>query len=359
MIHKTLPFLAVVFLLANCASPPRVVTKKYLNDRIKKPYDQTDTIAVYFATNRRRSGGKAECSDTYYSTKISEKITYARCDVNVPAKHAIGQVDYKQSGNPGSYFKFVEDITPKSESKLLSKIEKSKSSEIILFVHGFNVKFEEAVLRAAQIKYDLKFPGEIVLFTWPAGSSGGFFGQFRLNTTYRENQKNAQQTIPVMQDFIKKLSSTGKRVHVIVHSMGHQIVLPAISNLGKKKKKYINQLILNAPDFPAKEFTKIAGNLEEASEQVTVYCSPGDKALVASKTVNKNKRIGSCQKAGKKVVMINVNQVDDAIIALNHGYYSSRPILTDLYQVILGVEPKKRLFIRKSNESSEDYILRK
>jgi len=45
---------------------------------------------------------------------------------------------------------------------------------------------------------------------------------------------------------------------------------------------------------------------------------------------------------------------------LGHGYYSSRPILTDLYQVILGLEAKNRLFLRKSSPNNgEDYVMRR
>lgn len=61
--------------------------------------------------------------------------------------------------------------------------------------------------------------------------------------------------------------------------------------------------------------------------------------------------------------MINVNPVDSPVMGLaglGHGYYSSRPILTDLYQVILGLEAKNRLFLRKSSANNgEDYVMRR
>jgi hypothetical protein len=44
---------------------------------------------------------------------------------------------------------------------------------------------------------------------------------------------------------------------------------------------------------------------------------------------------------------------------LGHSYYSSRPILTDIFQVLLGIPAEDRLFIRKSEpNSTEDYYLR-
>lgn len=351
-------FLPFLWFLVSCKTPPAAVTRQYLNDRVNKPYDATEVLPVLFATNRKRKDGIPKCSDNFYSTRFSEDITYATCEVNVPSGHTIGNLDYSETGSSDKFFKFSRHSRPISEDALLAKIRKNPHPEMILFVHGFNVKFEEAVLRAAQIKYDLKFGGEMVLFSWPAGSSGGFFNSFRIDNTYTDNQKNAQKTIPIVRRFINKLSSTNKKMHIIVHSMGHQLVLPAISELGKSKAKFIQELILNAPDFPSEDFYRLAKSLKNSSQRITVYCSPGDKALIASKEVNENKRVGSCEKI-KDVDMINVNHIDDSILGLNHGYYSSRPILTDLYQLLLGVEARKRLFVITSHKSTEDYILRR
>jgi esterase/lipase superfamily enzyme len=38
-------------------------------------------------------------------------------------------------------------------------------------VHGFNVSFENALRRTAQIAYDLDFDGAPFLFSWPSRDS--------------------------------------------------------------------------------------------------------------------------------------------------------------------------------------------
>ena len=145
--------------------------------------------------------------------------------------------------------------------------------------------------------------------------------------------------------------------------MGHQVILPAISSMvSNNREKFIGELILNAPDFPVKEFKRISSKLARAAERVTLYCSPGDNALLASKRLNGNKRIGQCEKV-KGIDVINVNEVDAPALGiggLGHGYYSGRAIMVDFFQVILGIDVRKRLFIRKSHRyGGEDYILRK
>lgn len=128
------------------------------------------------------------------------------------------------------------------------------------------------------------------------------------------------------------------------------------------KKKFLSELILNAPDFDKNEFEMILSDLTNSSERITLYCSPGDNALVASQKVNGGARAGMCFKYSG-VDVINVNEVDDPVFGvggLGHGYYSSRPILTDIYQVLLGVSVEKRLFIRKSGpKNGENFVLRK
>jgi esterase/lipase superfamily enzyme len=40
-----------------------------------------------------------------------------------------------------------------------------------VFTHGYNVSFEEAARRAAQLAFDLNFRGRVVLFSWPSCGS--------------------------------------------------------------------------------------------------------------------------------------------------------------------------------------------
>jgi esterase/lipase superfamily enzyme len=332
---------------------------EHLNERIKEPFDTTKIIPIYFATNRSTANGIPSCSNDYYTVDLSPKIIQGVCEVNVPFKHNIGDLSADPANDPDQYFRFMAH-KPVAERDFLNSVTANPFPEVILFVHGFNVSFEEAVYRSAQIKYDLKFAGEVVLFTWPAGAkSGGILEALSLSSTYKNNQKNAQGTVSILKDFVKNLHSSGKRLHIIVHSMGHQIVLPALAELSSEgNKEMVSELVLNAPDYPSSTFYGISNNIQKVAKRVTVYCSPGDKALVASRRVNENKRLGSCEKIAG-IDTVNVNEIDDSTLSLNHGYYSSRPILTDLYQVLLGVKAEKRLFIRKSVNATEDYILRR
>ena len=47
-------------------------------------------------------------------------------------------------------------------------LTRSNKKTLLLFVHGFNVKFANAALRTAQLAHDLKFPGVAMFYSWPS-----------------------------------------------------------------------------------------------------------------------------------------------------------------------------------------------
>ncbi|MCB1308281.1 MAG: alpha/beta hydrolase [Leptospiraceae bacterium] len=362
----TLSIVALLLTLNACRSlaytlyPPDV--GQLLNERLQNPFADSWEMPVYLATNR--DGDGRACNDKAFGVELNEQMRYGRCPVNVPKKHTVGALDTIDSpyGDPNTYFKFgpIESL---EKDAFFSSLANQPGDEILLFVHGFNVKFEEAANRAAQIGYDTKFQGPVVLFTWPAGAEDSFLSGILISQTYRKNRDNAQNTIDPFVEFMQQLSDTGKRIHVVVHSMGHQIVLPGLAKLhARDDDQLIGQLVLNAPDFATSDFEAITPHLIGISQRVTLYCSPGDNALVASRELNNNHRVGLCKRVDG-IDVINVNEVDSPALGvggLGHGYYSGRAVLTDLYQVLLGVDVDKRLFIRRSDTGGgEDYILRR
>lgn len=330
-----------------------------LNRKFQNPFDVSALIPVYFATNRVPVSLSPACADSYYGVRNSRKLAYGVCEINVPKAHAVGDLDTNPGGRekPNRYFK-AGPHTEYQAPALIQRIASEKNDAILLFVHGFNVKFEEAALRAAQIAYDTKFQGSVVLFTWPAGSEDGGLSSVLIHRTYGANQTNAKDTVALFTQFVRDLKATGKTIHILAHSMGHQIVLPALAELGKtESSEYIRELILNAPDFPSRKMITFAPRLIRLTRRITLYCSPGDNALAASTQINSNHRVGLCTKI-PGIDVINVNELDTS--TLGHGYYSGRPVLTDVHQVLLGVDVQRRLFIRRSDQGGgEDYILRR
>ena len=334
--------------------------KTIWDNYFKEDFADTRSLNLFVVTNRKSKNNSFGCSNNQFGVELDTLTHFGICKINVPKNHSTGQVTLTKDGRQSSheYFKILNSkmLTQNSIFEFLKKTKRTP----LVFVHGFNVRYEDAVLRAAQIAYDLKYQGPVVLFSWPAGAGDGFFDEKMITRTYESNIKNAKGSIEVFKNFLSELKSNDLKINLVVHSMGHQVVLPALKEFTEmdSPKNVINELILNAPDFDANEFIKLIENIKTTASRITLYCSYNDKAMVASESYNKNERLGACT-FSENVDSINVSLIDAPTLGLGHSYYSSRAILGDVFQLLLGIEAEKRLFIRKSEpNSTEKYYLR-
>ena len=355
--------MGIALLLFGCAhteiaapKSPSQTLAGIINQSRTEKFSGTLAVDVYYATNRVSTG------DTY-GVKAGEALQFGVAKVNVPKRHATGQIDVASDSRADThkFFRILNQKTFDAES-FKKSIQTHSTKEVLVFIHGFNVRFQDAVFRASQIAYDLKFQGPVILFSWPAGADAGFLSGAMVSKTYAANKLNAELSIPVAVEFFKMLGSLGVEIDILVHSMGHQIAIPALNSIAHLEGSNfkLKELVLNAPDFDLHEFLKVSADIKRVADRITLYCSYNDNAMVASETYNGGERLGACEKVDG-VDVINVSEVDSPSfgMGLGHGYYSSRAVLTDVAQLMMGIEAENRLFIRKSEpNSTEDYYLR-
>lgn len=364
--EKTTPETIAPSIAVEAAPPPNFDDEfhkslsKIWGDYFIENYSDTRAIDVLVVTNRKLKTQNFGCTNDHIGVTPDTSPHFGVCKINVPKNHSTGQIPLTKDGRQSSheFFKILNSKTL-TEASMFEYLKKTDRYPLV-FIHGFNVRYEDAVVRASQIAYDLKYQGPIVLFSWPAGAGDGFLNEQLISRTYDLNLKNAKDSIGIFKNFLNQLKLNNLKVNLVVHSMGHQVVLPALRDFAAHDQdtKIINELILNAPDFSADEFINIADMVKSNSKRITIYCSYNDRAMTASEFYNKNPRFGACA-FSEQIDSINVSLVDDPSLGLGHGYYSSRAILGDVFQVLLGIEAERRLFIRKSEpNSTEKYFLR-
>ena len=327
---------------------------------IEDSYSDTQAVDVLYVTNRELKG-EAACSDNAFGVTPANNLAFGLCRINVPKTHKIGSIETgptRGDPEPHKYFRIL-DHKALTDRALLSYLQDRKTSRVMVFVHGFNVKFEEALRRSAQIAYDLKYRGPVVAFSWPAGPGNGLLERANLLKTYDVNRLNAAASIEPAARVFRMLSTLDRPIVVVVHSMGHQVVIPALANLASELPvPFVDELVLNAPDIDVKTFQQLAPSVRRLSRRTTVYCSFNDLAMGPSELISKMPRMGACERI-EGVDVINAGEIDARLFGLGHGYYYSRPILTDVAQILMGLPPEKRLFIRRSEPNSvEKYHLR-
>jgi esterase/lipase superfamily enzyme len=356
------PLIDPVAVITNIDDEFQKNLKPIWDNYFKEGFADTRSLDLFVVTNRKLKSKNFGCTNNYFGVELDTSVHFGICKINVPKNHSTGQVTLTRDNRQSShdYFKILNSkMLP--ELTIMEFLKKTKRTPLV-FVHGFNVRYEDAVLRAAQIAYDLKYQGPVILFSWPAGAGDGFFDEKMITRTYESNIKNAKGTIEIFKKFLSELKTADLKINLVVHSMGHQVVLPALKAFSEinPDKKVINELILNAPDFEANEFLKLIDHIKPIVSRITLYCSYNDKAMVASETYNKNERLGACT-FSENLDSINVSLIDAPTmgLGLGHSYYASRAILGDVFQLLLGIEAEKRLFIRKSEpNSTEQFYLR-
>lgn len=352
----------------NAAAEPEKTVSESIAEIINKSktekFSKTLALDVHYLTNRAVGSKTASpCSNESFGISTGEQTQYGVCRVNVPKKHATGTIETSADPRADShkFFKVINEKKLDFET-FQTNLQKNSQRQVLVFIHGFNVKFQEAVFRASQIAYDLKFQGPVILFSWPAGADGGFINSTLISRTYDTNKKNAKASLPAALDFFDLISRLDMKTYVYVHSMGHQVAIPALVNLAKESdiNLLVHELILNAPDFDLRDFEDLAPHLLKLAKRITLYCSYNDTAMLASETFNGGTRLGACQSIDG-VDVINVSEIDNPSfgMGLGHGYYSSRAVLTDVAQLIMGLDAENRLFIRQSEpNSTENFYLR-
>ncbi len=302
---------------------------------------------IYFATNRKRTASTS--AKEAYSSHRGE-LQWGMCQVSIPYKHKPGEMEspkwYQWSEDPKQHIILMDPLEQLSEANWMTRIRQklagASSSEILVFVHGYNVTFENAVRRTAQLSYDLNFPGAAVCFSWPAGNS----------MVYTTDWTNAEWSLPHCLHVLKQLAlfSRAEKIHIVAHSMGSRVVTFSLKELLRElpvldNQPLFNQVVLAAPDLDAEIFrTQIAPAIQKASRRLTIYASEQDLALKLSQGLNGGTRLGTATPVSLTTTGFEWIECIDAtamsqepMMTLQHAYYGDSPrMISDLRRVLAG-----------------------
>ncbi len=281
----------------------------------------------------------ARGGDAYYSSEMNDgRLDYGTCQVNIPPDHRIGaleapsilKLEFRE--DPRRHV-ILERVIRSDEQTFFNDLNHCldesglRQRQAFVFVHGYNVSFEDAVKRTAQIAFDLRFNGAPICYSW--SSHGGI-------ESYIHDMANADSTVirleQLLRDVVERTRST--TVHLVAHSMGNRALLQALDRIAVSQshpEPVFGQLVMAAPDVSSRDFrTRYAEAIRQVTQQATLYASSSDRALMASTSVHGHNRAGL---AGEQLVIVNgvdtidVSEIDTSLIG--HSYYGENPKLID------------------------------
>ena len=276
---RSVAALALAALLAACASRPHGVLI---------PVSQapgTSRVDMLVATTRSPEG--AEPGELFTGER-GEGVSYAEIAVSLPpdSVRQVGDVQWPQSfpPDPAREFAtlFAEPLERQSaRARFDARVAQKPRRQALVFVHGFNTRFEEAVYRLAQIAHDSGTTAQPLLFTWPSRGKLVAYGYDHESASFSRDALER-----VLQDLVAD-HSVGE-IAILAHSMGNWVTIEAlrqmaIRNHGLPAK--IKNVMLAAPDVDFDVFQRQIKEIGAASSRFFVFVSRDDEALAVSRRI--------------------------------------------------------------------------
>ncbi len=158
-----------------------------------------------------------------------------------------------------------------------ARVLRTPGRKVLVFVHGYNTRFEEAVYRFAQIVHDAGVDVAPVLFTWPSGGSAIDYVYDRDSAVY---SRDALETV------LQALANNPNvgSISILAHSMGNYLAVEALRQMSIRDRGLppkIRDVMLASPDIDTDVFRRQIAEIdtEPRPAQFTLFVSRDDKAL--------------------------------------------------------------------------------
>lgn len=373
-------------------------------------------LKLYYATNRRHVG-RDRMHPSSYGTKFSDDgmenlrfgvvVTQAddgkvagyvakpMKDCGVGDGEGLGSylATCAKSGNISAYEeRLSDDIDEKSQKSvklgskaLFAEVETvmRNASDVLVYIHGFNVSWEDAVGSAMALQLMLRHaPGRnleqdvvVVLFTWPSDGLALPWVSYKSDRTEAAGSGAAVgRAFLKVRDYLADIRDKAKKggrevcgqdIHLLCHSMGNYVLQNALARVadftpGKVLPRIFEHVFLCAPDVDDNvlEEGQPLGNLDQLTRHVTVYFNREDKAMVVSDYTKGNPdRLGGVGAAHPALLHNKISQVDCTPVVhglSGHSYYLTGSINADIRASIDGCPQDDVQRLRRRNATIEN-----
>jgi esterase/lipase superfamily enzyme len=268
-------------------------------------------------------------------------LRFADISVSIPpdAARKIGDVQWPQHspGDPARDFVTLRaDRLDLAQAKAVfhRRIAATPGHQALVFVHGYNTRFEEAVYRFAQVAHDSGADVVPVLFTWPSRGRA---------LEYFYDRESANYSRDGLEAILQALADDPKvsEVSILAHSLGNYVAVEALRQMAIRDKglpSKIKNIMLASPDIDFDVFRREIAEIESGRKPppVTLFVAQDDKALGLSQLIAGDEpRLGAVdptrqpyrgilQRAGVRVVDLTAVRSDDPA---NHTKFASADVV--------------------------------
>ncbi|WP_222341189.1 alpha/beta hydrolase [Rhizobium leguminosarum] len=295
---------------------------------------RTMQVDMLVATTRQPSGDPA----TLFNGERSTKPFMTDVAVSIPPKREAGTVQWPKQlpPNPATDFAVtrVKQIDTISEGRAWFR-QHIQGGHALVFIHGFNNKYEDSVFRLAQIVHDSGMQATPILFTWPSRAQ---------LTGYEYDKESTNYSRTALEQSLRVLAADPdvKDITILAHSMGTWLAMESLRQMGIRDGRVnakIHNVILASPDIDIQVFAKQFVEMGDPKPKFTIFVSQDDRALAASSFITGNvSRLGAIdpskepyrsrlEKAGITAIDLTKVKTEDS---LHHGKFAESPEIVQL-----------------------------
>lgn len=321
-------------------------------------------VRVWFGTDRKLIMD-GDAVHHLSSLQGTDEITYGVCNVFIPESHKPGstgtpwwrrwiRLEADDSLKLHGIHELPHDVFWAGLQRKLKTWWPAGERNLFVYIHGFNVSFEQAALGAAQIGYDLKLPGEIAFYSWPSRASV---------SEYAADEATITASVQHIARFLGGLSeqSGAERIHLFVHSMGNRGFLSALERIvaDHHPQLSLGQVFFCAPDEDVRTFKDKTTRFPHESENRTLLVSPKDKPVFVSwEKHGQQDRVGYVSDKRPVTIVDGMDTIEVGgfgMFNLGHGYFANaEPVIQDMREAIGTRRPAAE---RKIPRSFKDHYM--
>lgn len=247
----------------------------------------------------------------------------------------------------------------------------------VVFIHGFNVEFEEATHALASIMSTARVGAQPILMSWHSqGRLGAIWedAPIRIEPVYREDRNRVMQACLALRAALGEIATAyGEgNVDIIAHSMGAFMLYniatgcsfdgtqgvdqdmpePTDGLLPLSETPQFRHIVIAAGDVSVARFTQSYPILRGLAADVTIYVTRNDPVLGKSVQLNEDRqRIG--QGGADRIVLGETRTIDASLaewegqasekwINTNHRYFIDTPaVRRDIAMLLNGHAPNR------------------
>ncbi len=282
------------FFLPTSEALQRAESFEFRRMQVARVGDQ-EQYRFFFATNRALEAGSPSLQEGL-GTARGGAVTLGSFDTRIEPSLGLGRWL-----NASTWFLDEEikvlNIRPLDRdafvAELRDMVAASPHRGLLLLVHGYRASFDFALRGTAFLASVLDINAPVMVFDWPGNQGGSLSGYRRAQQVAGESSAELAETLRIIAREIRP-----DRLWLVANSMGAQVAVEAFSRLYRDSDFAdadfeIDDLVLTAPDVDRARFNaQFKKELAALVRNTTVYVSSNDRALLASRLVNRARRLG-------------------------------------------------------------------